>query len=104
MSISQAGYNTTLDVVASGARPVVVPFTGNGETEQRARGARLREFGLAVVVDDRKLTPESFAQAVDDAGARDDVSAVGISTATAPRGPPSMLAAGSTRGAIRGVQ
>ena len=58
VSISQAGYNTTLDVVASGARPVVVPFTGNGETEQRARGERLREFGLAVVVDDRTLTPE----------------------------------------------
>ena len=36
----------------SGARPVVVPFTGSGETEQRARGARLRVFELAVVVDD----------------------------------------------------
>ena len=37
----KAGYNTVLDVVTSGARPVVVPFTGNGETEQRARGVRL---------------------------------------------------------------
>jgi predicted glycosyltransferase len=70
VSISQAGYNTTLDVLASGARPVVVPFTGNGETEQRARGERLREFGLAVVVDDRALTPERLAAAVDDAGTR----------------------------------
>jgi len=70
VSVSQAGYNTTLDVMASGARPVLVPFTGNGETEQRARGERLREFGLAVVVDDRTLTPESLARAVDDAGTR----------------------------------
>jgi predicted glycosyltransferase len=70
ISISQAGYNTTLDVVTSGARPVVVPFTGNGETEQRARGERLRHFGLAVVVDDRGLTPEALARAVDEAGAR----------------------------------
>lgn len=69
VSISQAGYNTTLDVVTSGARPVVVPFTGNGETEQRARGDRLRHFGLAVVVDDRTLSPEGLARAVDDAAA-----------------------------------
>ena len=70
VSISQAGYNTTLDVMASGARPVVVPFTGNGETEQRARGERLRAFDLAVVVDDRTLTPEGLAAAVDLAGTR----------------------------------
>ena len=68
--MSQAGYNTTLDVVASGARPVLVPFTGNGETEQRARGERLREFDVAVVVDDRTMTPESLALAIDDAGTR----------------------------------
>ena len=68
VSISQAGYNTTMDVMTSGTRPVVVPFTGNGETEQRARGERLRDFGLAVVLDDRTLTPETLARAVDDAG------------------------------------
>ena len=70
VSVSQAGYNTTLDVLASGARPVMVPFTGNGETEQKARGARLREFDLAVVVDDPTLTAEGLAHAVDDAGTR----------------------------------
>ena len=72
VSISQAGYNTTLDVVTSGARPVVVPFTGRGETEQRARGERLRDFGLAIVVDDRTLTPEILARAADEAGTRTD--------------------------------
>jgi predicted glycosyltransferase len=71
VSISQAGYNTTMDVMGSGARPVVVPFTGNGETEQRARGERLAAFGLAVVVDDRTLTPERLAAAVDEAGTRE---------------------------------
>ena len=71
VSISQAGYNTTMDVMASGARPVIVPFTGRGETEQRARGERLAAFGLAVVVDDRSLTPETLAAAVDDAGTRE---------------------------------
>ncbi len=71
VSVSQGGYNTVLDVVASGTRPVVVPFTGNGETEQRARGVRLAEFGLAVVVDDQTNTPAVLAAAVDAAGSRD---------------------------------
>lgn len=68
ISISQGGYNTVLDVVTSGARPVVAPFTGRGETEQRARADRLRDLGLAIVVDDREMTPRSLAAAVDDAG------------------------------------
>ena len=59
-----------MDVMTSGAAPVVVPFTGNGETEQRARGERLAKFGLAVVVDDRTLTPGSLAAAVDEAATR----------------------------------
>jgi len=71
ISISQGGYNTVLDVVTSGARPVVVPFTGRGETEQRARAMRLADFGLAIVVDDWSLTPASLAAAVDQAGSRE---------------------------------
>ena len=62
-----------IHIGAAGANgPVVVPFTGNGETEQRARGERLRQFGLAVIADDRTLTPELLAHAVDEAGSRDD--------------------------------
>jgi predicted glycosyltransferase len=71
ISVSQGGYNTVMDVVASGARAVVVPFTGRGETEQRARGVRLREFDLAEVLDDRTSTPEVLAAAVDAAGSRE---------------------------------
>jgi predicted glycosyltransferase len=71
VSISQGGYNTVMDVIASGVRPVVVPFTGNGETEQRARALRLRDFDLAVVIDSGQYTPESLARAVDEAGARE---------------------------------
>ena len=71
VSVSQGGYNTVMDVVTSGARPVVAPFTGSGETEQRARGERLRDFELAVVVDDRTSTPAILAAAVDAAGTRE---------------------------------
>jgi predicted glycosyltransferase len=71
VSVSQGGYNTVMDVVTSGARPVVAPFTGSGETEQRARGERLRDFDLAEVVDDRSNAPAVLAAAVDAAGARE---------------------------------
>ncbi len=70
VSVSQAGYNTTLDVVTSGARPVFVPFTGRGETEQAMRGTRLQALGLGVVVDDRDLDPAKLAHAVDEAAGR----------------------------------
>lgn len=70
VSVSQGGYNTVLDVLTSGARPVIVPFTGNGETEQRERGERLARLGVALVLDDRALTPQALADAVDDATTR----------------------------------
>lgn len=70
VSLSQGGYNTVMDVVTSGVRPVIVPFTGNGDTEQRARSLRLREFDLAVVIESGQYTPELLARAVDEAGSR----------------------------------
>ena len=71
ISVSQAGYNTVLDVLTSGARPVFVPFTSNGETEQRARANRVRELNLGVVVEDVDLSPATLAAAVDAAGSRE---------------------------------
>jgi len=70
ISVSQAGYNTVLDVVRSGARPVVVPFAEDGETEQRMRANRLRDLELAVVVDDCMVSPAALATAIDAAGSR----------------------------------
>jgi predicted glycosyltransferase len=70
VSLSQAGYNTVMDVVTSGARAVVVPFAGNGDTEQQARALRLRDFDLAVVIESGQCTPASLARAVDEAGSR----------------------------------
>src|SRR5262249_61445475 len=48
VSISQAGYNTVLDILHSGAPAVVVPFAAGRETEQNLRAERLaarRRFG-----------------------------------------------------------
>jgi len=71
VSVSQAGYNTVLDVARSGARCVVVPYAENGETEQRTRAARLRELNLAVTVDDDPVSPTALAAAIDTAASRE---------------------------------
>ncbi len=55
LSLSQAGYNTVLDVLRARARAVVVPFAEGGETEQALRARILAERGLVQVVDARVL-------------------------------------------------
>jgi predicted glycosyltransferase len=72
ISVSQAGYNTVLDVVRSGARPVLVPFAEQGETEQTTRASRLRELDLAVVVDGPEVSGLNLAAAIDAAAAKED--------------------------------
>jgi predicted glycosyltransferase len=69
LSISQAGYNTVLDVVSARVRAVLVPFAGQGETEQSVRAERLAAAGLAQIVREDALTPQSLAAAVDAAWA-----------------------------------
>jgi predicted glycosyltransferase len=71
VSVSQAGYNTALDVIRSGARPVLVPYAEHGETEQRTRAGRLRDLGLAVIVEEADVTPAALARAVDLAASRE---------------------------------
>ena len=70
LSISQAGYNTTMDIVAAGARAVVVPYETASETEQRLRAELLAAKGLLTVLPVDALSPARLATAVADALAR----------------------------------
>jgi predicted glycosyltransferase len=65
VSISQAGYNTTMEILHAGTRAVVVPFAGGAETEQSLRARILAGQGRLEVVDESALTPETLAAAVD---------------------------------------
>ena len=73
LSISQAGYNTTLDVLASGARSVMVPFSGDGETEQSDRARALESAGRVLTVAESELAPRKLAYAVNRALEREPV-------------------------------
>lgn len=65
VSISQAGYNTVMDILATKARAVVVPFTGGQESEQSVRARLLADRGCLEMVDPAGLTPEALARAID---------------------------------------
>ena len=65
LSISQAGYNTVADVLAAGARAVLVPFAAEGQTEQELRAAMLAKKGVLGMVAPRGATPAELARAVD---------------------------------------
>ncbi len=65
VSISQAGYNTVVELLQAGCRAVVVPYAARGETEQSFRAARLEKRNLAYCVPESRMTPETLAAAVD---------------------------------------
>ena len=69
LSISQAGYNTVLDLLQAGRPALLVPFDAGNETEQALRAAALERAGLARVV---KLAegPQALAAAIETALAR----------------------------------
>ncbi|MGF1631941.1 MAG: glycosyltransferase family protein [Kiloniellaceae bacterium] len=64
LSISQAGYNTLMEVLASGVPGVVVPFAGGSETEQTQRARVLAEQNLVTVVDEADLDPAHLADGI----------------------------------------
>jgi predicted glycosyltransferase len=70
LSVSQAGYNTVVEVVRLGKPMVLVPFETATETEQTIRARRLRDRGLAEVVWESELTPTTLARAIDQAVSR----------------------------------
>jgi predicted glycosyltransferase len=64
LSISQAGYNTTIETLCCANRAVLVPFATERETEQADRAAVLAERGMVAVVPPDTLSPQSLADAV----------------------------------------
>lgn len=64
LSISQAGYNTVMDVLEAGCRNVVVPFAAGSESEQLFRARELEARGLLNVLDEAALSPATLAAAV----------------------------------------
>jgi predicted glycosyltransferase len=71
LSVSQAGYNTVLELIAHRVRAVVVPYEGSGD-EQPLRAALLAARGLLEILPERELTPARLAAVMDAALRRPD--------------------------------
>ena len=65
VSVSQAGYNTVLDILAARAAAVVVPFASERETEQSLRAERLAARGVLELLPENQLSSERLASALD---------------------------------------
>lgn len=69
LSVSQGGYNTTMEVLRARVPAVVVPYAAKAETEQTLRAQLLQARGLLRVVPQAELSPAVLAAACDAATA-----------------------------------
>jgi len=65
LSISQAGYNTVMEVLAAGPPAVLVPFAAGAEREQALRAGLLAERGLLSVAEESGLDGPGLARAIE---------------------------------------
>ncbi|MBE7383555.1 MAG: glycosyl transferase [Leptolyngbya sp. SIO1E4] len=64
LSISMAGYNTTMNILTTGVRAMMLPFTGNDDQEQTMRVERLAHLKRVRRLHRDDLVPERFAAAI----------------------------------------
>ena len=64
LSISQAGYNTVMEILQAGPPAVVVPFAAGAETEQSQRARLLAGRGVLAVVEEAGLSAETLDQGI----------------------------------------
>jgi len=69
VSVSQAGYNTVCDILRTGARAVMVPYSDADEVEQSLRARLLQQHNRVISLEQHALTAESLATAVNLASA-----------------------------------
>jgi predicted glycosyltransferase len=64
LSVSQCGYNTAMDILASGVKALVVPFERAQEDEQLNRARRLAAEGLVELLREAALDGPALASAL----------------------------------------
>lgn len=67
LSISMAGYNTIMDILSTGVRALVCPFTGGDDQEQTVRAANMAKLGVLSVLGQQQLVPSQLASTIQEA-------------------------------------
>ncbi len=64
LSISQAGYNTCMNVLETGVKAILVPIPAGTDYDQAPRAEKLSELGIAEMIRSEELTLERMANAI----------------------------------------
>lgn len=64
LSISMAGYNTSMNILSTGIRALVFPFMGRGNEEQLIRTKKLEKQGRVIGLEPHKLEPDYLAKKI----------------------------------------
>lgn len=64
LSISQAGYNTCMNVLETGVKAILVPIPAKTDLDQVPRAEKLSELGIADMIRSEELTLERMANAI----------------------------------------
>ena len=66
LSISMSGYNTTMNILSTGVKAMMMAFHGNKDQEQETRVKKLASLGRVKMIQNQDLVPEKFAQNIID--------------------------------------
>jgi predicted glycosyltransferase len=61
LCISMGGYNTIMNILTTGVRSLVYPYTANDDQEQQIRARKLESLGIAELLHPEMLQPELLA-------------------------------------------
>ncbi|HCC56824.1 MAG TPA: glycosyl transferase [Solibacterales bacterium] len=64
LSVSMGGYNTLMNVLTTGVKAVVFPYTTNGDQEQNMRAEKLEQLGLLDVLHPEDLNARALAEKI----------------------------------------
>jgi predicted glycosyltransferase len=64
LSISMSGYNTTMNILNTGVKAMMMAFRGNGDREQEIRANKLEKLNRIKVIQAKDLQPEKFASKI----------------------------------------
>ncbi len=64
LSIGMGGYNTTMNILSTGIKAMMMAFQGNNDKEQETRLQKLDSLGRVKMIQPEDLQPEKFAQQI----------------------------------------
>jgi predicted glycosyltransferase len=64
LSIGMSGYNTTMNILSTGVKAMMMAFQGNNDKEQETRLKKLDTLGRVKMIQLEDLQPEKFAEQI----------------------------------------